>query len=273
MIELHFWQQLAAIAECGTISAAAEKLHVTQPALSRSMKRMEELLDVRLFHRGKNKIELSDAGRLAAEYAVRLLENEADIVEKLRLFERARHTIQVGSCAPVPLRELVPRLTDRYPDKAVTAEVREEAVLMRQFAEGTMQIIVLTHPLEQEGIFCKKLLEEKMFFCVPESHPLAKKEGVTWQEINQETVLFYSNTGFWHDLCLAHLPNARLLLQTDFDVYLELAKASKLPFFVSSWHLEHTMRPQQRVCLPIAGGDAEAAYYGICRWEERGFLR
>lgn len=162
MIELHFWQQLAAIAECGTISAAAEKLHVTQPALSRSMKRMEELLDVRLFHRGKNKIELSDAGRLAAEYAVRLLENEADIVEKLRLFERARHTIQVGSCAPVPLRELVPRLTDRYPDKAVTAEVREEAVLMRQFAEGTMQIIVLTHPLEQEGIFCKKLLEARL---------------------------------------------------------------------------------------------------------------
>ena len=46
MIELHFWEQLVAIADCGTISAASEKLHLTQPALSRSMKRLEELLGV-----------------------------------------------------------------------------------------------------------------------------------------------------------------------------------------------------------------------------------
>lgn len=99
MIELHFWEQLVAIAECGTLSAASEKLHLTQPALSRSMKRLEELLDVMLFERGKNKITLNDTGKMTAANAVRLLEHETDLVEKTPMIKRIAHS----ESAPVRL--------------------------------------------------------------------------------------------------------------------------------------------------------------------------
>ena len=58
MFELYQLTQLIAIAECGTMSGAAGQLHLSQPALSRSMQKLEEELQVTLFDRKKNKIAL-----------------------------------------------------------------------------------------------------------------------------------------------------------------------------------------------------------------------
>ena len=67
MIEIHLFKQLAAFADCGTLSAAAEQLHISQPALSRSMQRLEAELQVTLFTRQKNRIELNECGRMAPQ--------------------------------------------------------------------------------------------------------------------------------------------------------------------------------------------------------------
>lgn len=272
MIEMHFWEQLAAIAECGTLSAAAEKLYLTQPALSRSMKKLEEMLGVSLFGRGKNRIVLNDTGKMAASHAVRLLEYEADLIAKIRAYDEARHTIKVGSCAPVPLRELVPRLMDRYAGRAISAEVKEETALIRQFGEGAFRIIILTHPLEGEGLTSRKFLVEKMFYCVPKENPLAGRESVTMEEIDGQTILLYSESGFWYPLCRKKLPHSRLLLQTEFEVFRELANASAFPFFISSWHREHDFLSADRVCIPITDPDMTATYFCISRQSESGFL-
>lgn len=53
MIEIYLLEQLAAVAKYGTLSAAAEHLHLAQPSLSRSMQKLEDLLGVTLFERKK----------------------------------------------------------------------------------------------------------------------------------------------------------------------------------------------------------------------------
>ena len=73
MIDLQQLKQLVTISNCGTVSKAAEVLFISQPALSRSMQRMEEDLGVVLFDRHKNKIVLNDNGRLAVDFAQKLL--------------------------------------------------------------------------------------------------------------------------------------------------------------------------------------------------------
>ena len=62
MFELNQLEQLLAFAEYGTLSAAAEHLHLSQPALSRSMRRLEMDLSVPLFDHAKNKIALNENG-------------------------------------------------------------------------------------------------------------------------------------------------------------------------------------------------------------------
>ena len=73
MIDTYLLEQLTAVHECGTLSAAAEKLHLTQPSLTRSMQKLETLFGVKLFDRGKNRIVLNENGVLAAECAKHIL--------------------------------------------------------------------------------------------------------------------------------------------------------------------------------------------------------
>ena len=75
-MELEQMRQLDAIARQGTISAAAEELHLSQPALSRSIRRLERELGQELFDRTHNSATLNDAGRLAVDHARNLLRDE-----------------------------------------------------------------------------------------------------------------------------------------------------------------------------------------------------
>ena len=110
MFELYQLAQLVAFADCGTLAAAAEQLHLSQPALSRSMQRLEADMQVSLFDRQKNRIELNANGQLAVEHARKLLWQAQDMVSAVQSFDRQQRTILVGSCAPAPLWEILPAL-------------------------------------------------------------------------------------------------------------------------------------------------------------------
>ena len=102
-----------------------------QHALSRSMQRLETALQVSLFDRQKNKIELNDNGRMAVEYAGRIVGEARDMAARIQAFDRSRGTILVGSCAPAPLWEISQVLADLYPDRTISSEMRENQVLSR----------------------------------------------------------------------------------------------------------------------------------------------
>ncbi len=110
MTEIHILQQLVAFADYGTLSAAAEHLHTSQPALTRSMHKLEDDLGVMLFNRSKNKLTLNETGTRAAEYARRVLESARDFETRVKAFDRSLHTLSVGFCAPVPQEVLTPIL-------------------------------------------------------------------------------------------------------------------------------------------------------------------
>ena len=90
MFELHQLEQLITVAECGTLSAAAEELHLSQPALSRSMQKLEAELQVPLFTRHKNKIELNENAEMAVDYARKILWQSQDMIDHLRAFDLSR---------------------------------------------------------------------------------------------------------------------------------------------------------------------------------------
>ena len=73
MFELYLLRQLAAFKEYGTLSEAAERLYLSQPALSRNMRKLEEEIGVPLFVRSRNKLELNENGILTAELAGKAL--------------------------------------------------------------------------------------------------------------------------------------------------------------------------------------------------------
>lgn len=83
MLDLNELEQLATFADAGTLTLAAEKLHISQPTITRTMQHIEEVFGVSLFVRGKNRITLNDTGIIAAEQAKHLL-STADVLYGLQ---------------------------------------------------------------------------------------------------------------------------------------------------------------------------------------------
>ena len=98
MIEMRLLEILTAFAEEGTQTAAAEKLHISQPALSSSMRKLEEEIGAPLFEHTKNRMVLNENGQAAAEYAERILREEVAMQTHSQEQERRKHTV---SFAPI----------------------------------------------------------------------------------------------------------------------------------------------------------------------------
>ena len=174
MIEIYLLEQLEAFARCGTLSAAAEELHLSQPALTRSMKKLEELISVPLFERGKNKLTLNENGKLAAEYARRVLEQDREIVERVRTFDRQRHTISIGGCAPVPVKQLVPQVTALFEDMTVSQEVHPDAQLLEGLRDSTFQLVILHEEPARFHLLPKHNLQRGRILHLPVLHSLIR---------------------------------------------------------------------------------------------------
>ena len=108
MLVLEDLAQLAAFADCGTLTRAAESLHISQPTITRTMQRLEDAFGVLLFERGKNRIALNETGRCALELSRRLLDDAEGVVRQVRQFDRSRRTVTIVSCAPAPLWVVLP---------------------------------------------------------------------------------------------------------------------------------------------------------------------
>lgn len=269
MLELYQLAQLLAIADCGTISKAAEQLHLSQPALSRSMQRLEEELQVTLFDRQKNKISLNKTGKLAVEQARRLMEQAQNLVEQVRSFERSQRTISIGSCAPVPMLELVSLVSRLYPEMAISSEMKDNQILLDGVRDGRYQLIVLPFPAEDPALICFPFEKEKLFFSLPPSHPLAHAKSLSFQDLDGESVLLLSQIGFWRDVCRQKMPLTRTLVQTEPQDFNELVQASALPCFASDLALKWSGKPDNRVIIPIVDKEASATYHFICKREQR----
>ena len=264
MFELYQLEQLLAVAACGTLSNAAEQLHISQPALSRSMQRLEAELQVSLFARQKNKIELNENGRMAVDYARKIMEQSQDMISRIQAFDRSQRTILFGACAPAPLWEIPALLSDLYPEMTISSEIRENDVLLQGLRDDVYQLIVLPFPVDEPGMICAKYGEEHLFFSLPPAHPLSGSKALYMKDLNGETMLLRNLLGFWRELTVRKMPDTRFLEQEDvaFD---ELVKFSALPSFATDLWLNREGNHVNRVNIPILDEEANVSYYCLCK--------
>ena len=268
MIEMYQLEQLLAVVECGTLSGAAEKLHLSQPSLSRAMQRLETELQVELFIRHKNRIELNSNGEMAVEYARKILGEANDMVTHIQAFDRSRRTILAGSSAPAPLWEIVHVLGRLYPDMTISSELRESEALLQGLRGGTYQLAILHYAVQEDGISCIKYGEEHLFFSLPPAHPLSGSKGLYLKDLNGEAMLLLNRLGFWEDLVAQKMPDTHFLVQED-SAFRELINASALPCFTTDWALMQGEHNQNRINVPILDPEANVTYYCLYRTANR----
>ncbi len=268
MIEIYLLEQLNAFATYGTLSEAAEKLNITQPSLSRSMQKLEQLLGISLFERGKNRIILNETGKLAAEYAKRLLEYEKEMERSLRSFDRSLHTLTIGSCAPGPLMELLPLTTGIFSSLTVSSNIDTEDMLIKGLKHSDYGIILLTHPLESDEYYSQKYLTEQLYLSVTRFHPASSYPQISFQEMDGQNFIMYAGVGFWADVVQNKMPHSIFFKQESIDAVGELAKYSDLPSFTTDVSIKNLpSRRNNRINIPFSDPESNVTFYVICKTE------
>ena len=273
MPELNQLYQLVTIADAGTISKAAEWIHISQPALTRSIQKLESEWEVALFNRKKNKVVLNKTGELAVQYARRILNDVENMTKVIQAYEKSLRTISIGSCAPGPTFRLYPLLAERFPGMTISTEMRESDVLLPEFEKNTYQIIITEYPVEAPDILCRKFCTEDLFLTVPPAHPLANKsDGIFLEDLAGETMLLYHEIGVWQNLTKTKMSQTNFILQDQDDAFHALMQVSALPAFVSNLTLEHTKRPQNRLVIPVLDPEAHITFYCSVHKSNKSFL-
>lgn len=266
MTELQNLYHLLAVEEYGTLSAASEALHISQPSLSRSMRKLETEFGTPLFERTKNRIVLNEAGKLAVAEARRVTEAAEELERRMNAYVRSQHTISIGSCAPAPLWEATPLLSARYPDMTLVSEMKGQEELLEGLRSGLYQLIILAGPVDEPGILCRRSLSEQLYLSLPPSHQLARKESVQLSDLDGQTMLLYSELGIWQQLCDERLQNVHFIVQTQREAFADLITASVLPSFTTNLTRRHHLQNEKtdgldRVNVPIADPEATITFY------------
>lgn len=261
MFELNQLEQLITIADTGTLSKAAEQLHLSQPALSRSMQRLEEELQVPLFERQKNKITFSANGDLALEHARTILNSAEIMISSLQAFERSQHTLSIGSCAPAPLWQITPLLAQQYADMTLQSEIKLEDTLISGLYNDIYQVIITTKPMDDPEVSSYKYLGEQLFVALPPAHPLAARKTLSLGDMNGQTMLLLSRIGFWYEICKEKMPDSFFIVQDEIAALNELRKSSALPTFATNLTIKNQYSDDNRVLIPLTDPEVNVTFF------------
>src|SRR5712672_3921090 len=123
-VELRHLRYFVAVAEMENVSRAALKLHVSQPALSRQIRDLEDELGFSLLERTAKSVRLTDAGRAFFDDARALLQNADEAVTKARAVASAEPTELHVGYSPTPTAEILPKILRAFQKKMPNVHVR-----------------------------------------------------------------------------------------------------------------------------------------------------
>lgn len=230
MIDFYLLEALVAFAKYGTLAKASEHLGLTQPALTHSMKNLEEILGVRLFIRRPNKLSLTDTGKYAVQEAQKLINDNYKFSDKVNLFDQNQAVVTVGANAPGPL--IVVRSLNQ--NNLVVKATHIQKNFMQILCEEQITCLLTNQSIETNQINSIYLGTEKMAINLPADSPLSKVKNLNFVDLEGGTFLCPQEIGFWKDIYESQIPNGKFIYQNQSSEYRDLLNYSSLPFFTTN---------------------------------------
>ena len=179
--ELSGMKAFVTVAELGSFSKAAEQLNLTQPALTKKIKKIESNLDIALFERTTRKIALTQAGKMLLPRAKSLISGlDAAIFDLNDLTSQLHDTVTL-SCIPTAVFYFLPRAIVQFNQSYPNIKVR----IYEQGVDFGINMNFITHP----DIDFIPLVNEPFVLACRQDHPLATRKLVEWRELVSQTLI------------------------------------------------------------------------------------
>lgn len=182
-------QAFRAVAELSGFRKAADALHVSQPALSRRIEKLEEALGVRLLDRTKRRVSLTSVGRDFDRKVQQLLDDLDQTLLGIRGVAATRMGEVTVACVPSAAYYFLPKVISRYHERFPKVRVKvfdaSANEVLRAVSEGEADFGLNFVGGQEPAIEFSPLIEERFVAACRRDHPLAGKRRVSWTELAQ----------------------------------------------------------------------------------------
>jgi len=181
---------IVAVANERSFGRAAQCCHVSQPALSVAIQKLEEELGTVLFERGKSEITVTPVGERIVEQAQKVLEDAKQIRE---IAQSGRNQLAgalklgiIYTVAPYLLPDLIPALHERAPQMPLDLEENLTENLEGALKSGRIDVAIVALPFAPSGVVTEFLYEEPFRVVVPQGHKWARRKSIRADELAAE---------------------------------------------------------------------------------------
>lgn len=192
------------IAKHKSMTKASESLHISQPALSKMIKGLEEELGIQLIIRSNKTSGITDAGLIVMEYAQKMMLLVDEMATTLNdMTNLSRGQIDIGIppiIGSLFFPKVLAKFHQKYPNVHINITEYGGARVLKSVEEGEFELGVAVFPIEEQHFDVYPIVEEDMKLLVHHNHRLATREVVEIHELKDEDFIFYSEEFALHQI-------------------------------------------------------------------------
>ena len=195
MIEFRHLKTLSALRDAGSLVEAAERIHLTQSALSHQIKDLEDRLNCSLFIRKTKPISFTAAGRRVlalADNVLPMIKNTEREIVRLACGEAGRLNISIDchSCFDW-LMPTIDCFRKNWPEVEMDLANSFTFAPIPALAKGDIDLVITSDPVPRNGIFYTPLFSYESLISMSKNHPLASKKFIKASDISDQTLITY----------------------------------------------------------------------------------
>jgi len=179
-----------AVATCLSYTQAAQKLHLSQPAVSMQIKQLEENVGLPLFEKLGRQTYLTEAGREMHHYCRSIaeqLEELEEVLAHIKGIQRGRLDISVASTANYFGTRLLAAFSRKYEGTTFSLDVTNRATLLRQLELNEKDLVIMGKPPEDRDLDATVFMDNPLVVIAAPDHPLAKAKDLALETLQKET--------------------------------------------------------------------------------------
>ena len=208
-----------AVAEEGSFTKAAERLHVTQPTLSGQVKLLEESYGVKLFERRGRGTQLTELGKALHAVTQRYFALEGEVEELLYSARSlSRGSLKLFADAPHQIMSRVALFKRRFPGITLELHFGNSEQVLAAIRERRADIGVLPEVEKDTQLFTQPLTRDELVIFVPRGHAWASRSSIKMEELSQERVILREQGSSTRAIFARHLAEAGVRLKETLEI-------------------------------------------------------
>jgi DNA-binding transcriptional LysR family regulator len=265
------------LARRGSFTQAARELHLSQSAVSHSMKALETDLGCRLFDRMSKKVLLTQAGEHLLQHADKILSEMSAARESLTQLNqwgqgRLRVSASTTACQYI-LPEVLSEFKKSYPQARITVEPGDTREALNLLRSNQVDLALALEPKRDDDFEFLPLFTDEMMFVMSPAHPWAQKQHVVREEVPRQQYVLYNKHSFTHEMVEEYFRTEDMALNMimelgSMEAIKELVKLGLGVSILAPWIARKEIESGELVSLPLGKRKLKRTW-GLLHWRGR----